>query len=415
MPPILRESWTLFVGVFLLMLGNGLQATLLGVRGAMEGMSPSALSWVMSAFFFGLLIGARVTPNMVAKVGHVRVFAALSSLISAGFILYAMAPDPWVWAATRFVIGFCFCGVYVVSESWLNDISTNKTRGKLLSAYMLAQTFGVIAAQGLLNLADPGGYALFAVISVAVSLSMTPMLLAATRAPTFETATPMTLRKLLEASPLGCVTVFLVGGLFSALFGMTGVYGVAEGLSVGQISALMAAIYAGGLITQLPIGWLSDRFDRRLLLIGTAILGGSGAAMGVFAHDFWSVLVCGALVGGSANPLYALALAYTNDYLERDQMAAASGGLLFINAIGAVGGPVVVGFAMQVYGPEAFFGFIALVLAAIALYGFYRMTQRASLPIEETGDFEAQSPVLSPVVFEVEEAHTVPESEAQTV
>ncbi|MEM7211933.1 MAG: MFS transporter, partial [Pseudomonadota bacterium] len=173
----IRNSWALLFGMTLLMIGNGLQGTVLGVRGDAEGMSPSVLGFVMSAYFLGFLGGTQVTPYLLRKVGHVRVFAALASMISAAFILYAAVVDPIAWFLMRVMVGFCLSGVYVVAESWLNDGATNETRGQTMSAYIFAQMLGIIVAQALLNVADPGGYDLFVIMSVLVSISFAPILL----------------------------------------------------------------------------------------------------------------------------------------------------------------------------------------------------------------------------------------------
>jgi MFS family permease len=397
---VLRDSWALLLGLLLLMLGNGLQGTLLGVRGAMEGMAPSTIAYVMSAYFVGLLIGARVTPLMIARVGHVRVFAALASMISAGFILYAAAPNPWVWAAMRLMVGFCFCGVYVVTESWLNDRATNETRGQAMSAYMFTQMAGIVAAQGILTLADPGGYTLFVIMSVLVSISFAPILLTVTPAPAFQTAKPMSLRQLYGVSPLGCVSVLLLGAMFSASFGMAAVYGAQAGLSVRQISLLVSAIYVGGLLFQWPIGWVSDRMDRRKLIVIVCTAGAAAAFMAAFL-GYTGVVIAAFLLGGAMNPLYSLIIAYTNDYLKPDDMAAASGGMLFLNGIGAVGGPLAVGFMMDRFGPPAFFIYIAMFMAAISVYGLWRMTRRPSVRPAETGPFAAILPSARSVAMEV--------------
>jgi MFS family permease len=398
---VFRDSWTLLLGLLLLMLGNGLQGTLLGVRGALEGMTPGALSVVMSAYFLGLLIGARVTPLMIRRVGHVRVFAALASMISAGFILYAALPDPWVWAATRLVVGFCFCGVYIVAESWLNERATNETRGQAMSAYMLVQMVGIVSAQGLMTLADPGGYALFVLISVLVSLSVTPMLLSVSPAPAFDAAKRMSLRRLMQVSPLGCVGVFLLGGVFSAMFGMAAVYGALAGLTVPQISALVAAMYAGGLVTQWPMGWLSDRIDRRRLIVGLCLAGFAASGLAALGPGYPLLLLLAAVVGGSVNPLYSVLIAHTNDFLEPSDMASASGGLLFLNGVGAVGGPLAVGLLMDRFGPGAFFLQMGGLMGLIALYGLWRMTRRPAKPAVETGAHIAVLPSASPVAVEI--------------
>ncbi|MEM9780537.1 MAG: MFS transporter, partial [Pseudomonadota bacterium] len=187
---VMRGSWPLFLGLLLLMIGNGLQGTLLGLRGALEGFSATTMSYVMAAYFLGFLLGSRVAPDLIRRVGHVRVFAALASLISAAFILYAAVPHPISWALMRLVVGLCFSGVYVVSESWLNATTTKSTRGQALSVYVIVQMIGIITAQGLLNVADPGGYELFVIMSVLVSISFAPILLAATPAPYFDTTKP---------------------------------------------------------------------------------------------------------------------------------------------------------------------------------------------------------------------------------
>ena len=225
---VLKHSWALLLGVLLLLLGNGLQGTLLGIRGAIEGYDAATMSLVMSAYYLGFLLGSRRATAMIARVGHVRVFAALASTISAVFILYAAAPDAWAWTAMRFVVGFSFAGVYVVAESWLNDAATNETRGQAMSLYMIVQMVGIIAAQFILNLADPAGYIHFVVISVLVSVSFLPILLAPVSAPAFQTTKPMSLRLLFRISPLGCVGTFLLGGVYAGIFAMGSVFGTAR-------------------------------------------------------------------------------------------------------------------------------------------------------------------------------------------
>ncbi len=397
---VIRESWSLLFGLLLLMLGNGMQATLLGVRGAVEAIPPPAMAWVMSAYFAGLLTGARVVPRLIRRVGHVRVYAALASLISVGFVLYAAFPNPWVWSATRFVVGFCFCGVYIVCESWLNDRATNETRGQAMSAYMLVQSLAVIAAQGLVNLADSGGWALFVLMSALVSVAVTPMLLSTQSAPMFADAKRMSLRALFRASPLGCVATFMLGGVFSAMFGMAAVYGGLAGLDVGQISALVAALYLGGVLFQLPIGRLSDRMDRRRLIVAVCALGAAGALLAALAQG-WALLLAAVVIGGTASPLYGLIIAYTNDFLTPDDMASASGGLLFLNGVGAVTGPLTVGWLMGRFGPPAFFLYIAGLLGVVCLYGLWRMTRRAAPDVSETRPFAVLSPSAQAVAVTV--------------
>lgn len=390
---VLRTSWPLLLGVLLFMVGNGMQGTLLGVRGAIEGIGTYQMSVVMSGYFAGFLFGSQMTPVMIRRVGHVRVFAALGSLISAVLILYAAVPHWLAWAALRVVIGFSFSGVYITAESWLNASSTNETRGQALSAYMIVQMIGIVAGQVLMNTADPAGWMLFVIPSVLVSLAFTPILLSVAPAPTFAEVQRLNFRKLFAASPLGVVGMFVMGGVFSAVFGMASVWGTQAGLSVPQISIFIASIYIGGLIAQYPIGWISDRMDRRRLIFFVSAVG-SVAMLAAFllAPGFWLLTLLGAVIGGVANPLYSLLVAYTNDYLDNSDMAAASGGLLFVNGIGAMMGPPITGWLMEAVGTGGFFLYLSLLTAFLAGYAAWRMTRRPSMAPEDTGAFTVISP-----------------------
>ena len=395
---VLKSTWPLLLGMMLLMLGNGMQGSLLGIRGGLENMETFQLSIVMSCYFVGFLFGSRMAPEMIRRVGHVRVFAALGSLISAVLILYAVAPNWIAWSLMRVLIGFSFSGVYITAESWLNNASSNENRGQALSLYLIVQMIGIISAQGLLNLGDPSGYILFIIPSVLVSLAFTPILLSVSPAPSFESTKPLSFRSLYEASPLGCVGMFLLGGIFSAQFGMAAVWGTQAGLNVRDISIFIAGIYVGGLVAQYPIGWLSDRMDRRSVILWLAALGGAGMLLPVVWDVSFVVLVAvGALAGAVSNPLYSLLLAYVNDYLDKSDMAAASAGLLFINGLGAIAGPVITGWLMGLIGPRGFFLYMAVLCLALAAYAAWRMTQRRSTP-DATAAYTPVSPSATAIV-----------------
>jgi len=380
---VLKNSWALLFGILLLMVGNGLQGTLLGVRGEMEGFSTMEMSIVMSSYFVGFLGASRMVPDLIRRVGHVRVFAALASFVSAVLILYPAWANPWAWAVGRVIIGFAYCGVYVTAESWLNNAATNETRGQALSAYMIATTLGIIVAQGLLLLADPGGYTLFIIISVLVSVSFAPILLSISPTPAFDSTAPMQLTKLLKTSPLGCVGMFLMGGIFAAQFGMSAVFATKIGLGLAQLSTFVAAFYVGGLILQYPIGWLSDRMDRRALICIIASAGAIAALLPLLAGTyFYLLLVSAFVIGGMSNPLYSLLIAHTNDFVAVEDMAASSSGLLFINGLGAILGPIVVGQMMDLMGAQGFFVIILVLLGLLGGYAAYRRTRRAA--VEDT-------------------------------
>lgn len=418
---VFGTTWPLLLGVMLLMVGNGVQGTLLGIRGGIEGFSTFQMSMVMSAYFLGFLFGSRMTPGMIRRVGHVRVFAALGSLISAVLVLYPVLAQWESWALLRVVIGFSFSGVYITAESWLNNSATNETRGQALSLYMIVQMIGIVAAQGLMNVASPSGFTLFVIPSVLVSLAFTPILLSIAPAPVFDTTKPLSFRKLYQTSPLGMVGIFLMGGVFSALFGMASVWGTLEGLSVRDLSIFIGTIYVGGMLFQYPIGWASDRMDRRQLILGLTAVGALVAVVAAFLSlPFVALLGVAMVVGGISNPLYSLLIAYTNDFLDKDDMAAASAGLIFINGLGAIFGPLVTGWVMAQMGAGGFFLFIGILLGLLSAYAGWRMTQRKATPVTDTGAFAAVVPTASPLavdavfeaaVEETEEANAAEEEE----
>ncbi|WP_372612161.1 MFS transporter [Aquicoccus sp.] len=399
---VLTSIWALLLGMMLLMVGNGLQGTLLGVRGGIEGFSTVEMSIVMSAYFVGFLGGSRLTPELIRRVGHVRVFAALASFVSAILVLYAVWANPWFWTVLRVVIGFCFSGVYVTAESWLNNAASNDTRGKALSLYMMVQMVGIVVAQGLLLVADPAGFVLFIIPSVLVSISFAPILLSIAPTPAFESTKPMSLGQIYRISPLGIVGMFLLGGVFSAQFGMGAVYGAEAGLTLVQISMFVSAFYVGATLFQYPLGWVSDRMDRRVLILAVSVLGGLGAIVGFgFGSAFPALLAAAFMIGGTSNPLYSLLLAYTNDFVEHEDMAAVSGGLVFANGLGAITGPLITGWMMGVIGAPGYFVFLGILLFAMAGYAGWRMTRRAAPAVEDTSSYTPVSMSTSPVAVEI--------------
>ena len=396
---VLTHSWPLLMGVMLLMVGNGIQGTLLGIRGNLEGFTTYQLSYVMAAYFLGFLFGSWAAPKMIRQVGHIRVFAALGSLISAILVIYPVYPDWLVWTLLRVLAGFCFSGIYITAESWINNTASNDTRGQALSAYMIVQMLGIIASQVILNLPDPTGFALFILPSVLVSLAFMPILLAPTPAPDFDSTRRLSFADLFRTSPLGCAGMLLTGGIFSAMFGMAAVWGAQAGLSLREISIFVGAMYVGGLALQYPVGWASDRIDRRMLIMG---LSAAAAVVMLVAAavplPFPALIGVAVLLGGITNPVYALLIAYTNDFVPRDQMAGASAGLIFLNGFGAIFGPTATGWMMETVGPRGFFLFIGLLFVALAGYALYRMTRRAAPQVSSA--FRGVSPVASSLAVE---------------
>ncbi len=401
---VVVSSWALFLGIAFIMLGNGLQGSLLGVRATIEGFPTAIIGLVMSAYFAGFLAGSTMVPRLVRRVGHIRVFAALASLASVAVLCHAVFVNPVGWGAIRLVTGFSYAGLYIVAESWLNDRATNETRGQLLSFYMVVMLAGMGAGQFLLNLADPASFELFILISVLVSLALIPILLTAAPAPEFRTPSAVSLRQLYLISPLGVVGTFGTVMAQGGLVGMGAVFATEAGLSIAEISMFMASMLFGGMLLQWPIGRLSDRFDRRRVLTVVTFLAAICAiattvVVGPFAESLpvWVLYALIGVFGGLNMPMYSLTMAHTNDYLEPSQMVAASGSLVLVGGIGAAFGPITLAGLMTALGPTGFFWGLGLIHAAIGFFALYRMSRRASMPLDEQGTFVAVPPRASPI------------------
>lgn len=383
----LLSCWALLLGFGILMLGDGLQGTLLAIRADLEGFSTTVTGLIMSTFYIGFLLGSVLTPKLTQKVGHIRVFAALAALASAAILLHALFIEVPVWVALRLLSGFCFAGLYIVAESWLNDRATNETRGKLLSLYMIVTYVGVGAGQLLLNLASPSEFPLFILTSVLISVAVVPLLLAAGSPPKYRESVNISLLALYRLSPLGIVSMFAVGLVTAAFFALGPVYGQQIGLDVEYISYFMTAAVVGTVILQAPIGALSDRFDRRIVLTITTLLTAIAAVLCVYASQVSTtmLLLAVALFGGLALPLYSVCIAYTNDHLKPNQMVAASGALVLTSGLGAVAGPILIASFMDRFGEQALFWSIAGVHAFTGLFALYRMMVRTAVPLDQQG------------------------------
>ena len=405
------ESWPLFLGMLLLMVSNGLLVTLLTLRATALGFSQSEITVMQAAYPLGALFGCLVAPKIVVAVGHIRSFGALASLCSTAALIHMVTADPYSWGAMRALTGFCFPGLYVVAESWLNGRADNKTRAALLSIYFITQTGGAAAGQLLLYIPDSRGNLLFVIVSVLISLSLVPMLLSARQGQDFEAPARLSVRELFRISPLGVSVSFLNGLAQGAFYIGLGLFGVAIGLAVNQVGLLVAAGTLGGMLAQFPLGALSDRIDRRWVIAGSAGLAllaclGLGLTGGSLADSGALYLAVG-LVGAFTLPLYSLAVAHTNDRLAPAQMVAASGGLVLVMNFGIVLGPLVGGLAITQLGAPALFFCLALIQGATALLALYRLAL-GEKRIVETGTAlpvgHAATPVASRLNPEAREA-----------
>ncbi len=388
------SCWALLLGIALIMMGNGLQGTLLAWRATLEGFSTTTTGLVMTGYFAGFLAGSLIVPKLLRNVGHIRVFAALASLASAAVLLHAVFVLPIVWFAFRLITGFSYSGLYVVAESWLNDAATNETRGQLLSVYMVMVLGGMGAGQFLLTAASPESFELFVVVSVLVSFALIPITLTVSPAPRFEAPDHVGLRQLYRTSPLGVLGALGIGVAHSTLFSMGPVYAQNVGFTVREVSVLMAIVLFGGLIMQWPTGRLSDHFDRRVVITVVTFVATAAALVAalVSGSQTGTVFVMMAIIGGTSLPLYSLFIAHTNDYLQPSQIVAASASLVLVAGVGLTLGPSITAALMDGIGPAGYFWSLGLVHGAVGLFALYRMTRRESLPREAQRHYAPVAP-----------------------
>ena len=388
----IKASWALLLGIGFIMVGNGLQGTLLGVRASLEGFEVFTTGVVMSFYFSGMLIGSILTPKLVARVGHIRVFAALASTASIAILLHSIYVNPYTWSLMRLVTGICFSGLFVVTESWLNDRASNENRGAILSVYMVVVTLGMGSGQFLLNVADPASTDLFILISVIISFALVPILLTARPAPAFDQGESMSIFALYKVSPLAVISNALTGAAHGTAFGLGAVYGLQKGFDNSLVALFMASFLWGGFLLQWPIGRLSDKYGRRGVMLLNAIVAVIlcllAAVWDTTSSSYIPLIV---IVGGSVMPMYSLCIAYASDRLSPEQIVSASGAMVMASGIGLSTGPILVAFAMSRFGPDVYFVGMASAFVAIILAVLNSMRYREVTP----EDVEDQSPMLA--------------------
>jgi len=375
---------SLLLGIALLMLGNGLLGTLLGVRMALAGLSSITIGLVMAGYFVGLALGALFGHGVIAGVGHIRAFSAFASLYSAVSLAHAFHFDPVFWCGLRILQGFCMAGLFMCVESWLNARATNETRGQLMSVYMIVIYFAQGLGQYFLTQGAPDAFVLYALVSAIVSLAVVPVALTRLPAPPPPQPSRISLRKLYEISPLGIFGAFASGLVVGAFYGMGPAFAPMAGLGLGQTALFMALAILGGLALQWPIGRLSDRIDRRTVILGAALaVAAISAALALAAErSVAGVLAGGALFGAFGFVLYPLSVAHANDVIDPDEFVGLAAGLLLAYSFGAIGGPVGAAAVMAWSGPGGLFLFTAVVAAAAAGFTLYRMRRQPDLPVD---------------------------------
>jgi MFS family permease len=397
---IIINSWALFTGFGIIVISHGFQGNLLGIRTVIENFNFIATGTMMSAYFIGFFIGANVVPNLVTKVGHIRVFAAFASMASLSSLIHVVFVDPYVWVLARFLTGFSMIGIFIIVESWLNDRANNQTRGKVLSLYMLITYVGMALGNFLLNVSDPKNYEPFILISLLFSIALIPILLTKRKPPKFKKNSSIKIKELFKISPFGSFSMFCTGFIFAPIFSLLSVYAVTMKLSIFETSLLLVGVMLAGALFQWPIGSLSDKYDRRKIIIGSSIaamffsfsailVSGAGNSLpNLFmestvsfnyfstAMDKTKLFIFIILLAGVTLPLFSLNLALINDYIPKEKFVAAGGGLNIIFGLGAIAGPIMCSTLMHFLGPNGFFVHLIVFLLAIIIFGFYRISQR---------------------------------------
>ncbi len=378
-PPVGRDlalaTWGLFVGMALLLFAAGLFGTLLSVRSELAGLPTLVSGLISTAYYLGFLVGSRVALQALTRVGHIRAFTALASLLSATVIAIGLTSSAWGWAALRLVTGLCMAGQYVVAESWLNDLADNETRGRLLAIYNAVTIAAWGSGQVLQFAFAPRLLTGYAVASILISIAVVPVALSERAvAPPIRESAKISLRELAKVVPTGVGSCFLVGIAHGALTGMAAVYATRSGLSPGRIGLFVAAPSVGGVLLQWPISAASDDLDRRavgaLAAVG-AMLTSALLLLGPATKPMAIVLV--GLLGGLSYPLYAIAGAYTNDWIEPEHVNSAASQLVTLYGIGAVIGPIVAAAMINVLDLKGYSWSLIMLHGFVATFFVYRM------------------------------------------
>ncbi len=411
MNKVLKNSWALFLGMSFIMMAYGFQGSLLGVRAVQEEFSLTATGFMMSGYFVGYFIGAATIPNVISRVGHIRVFAAFASLASLVILMHSILISPFIWFLLRVLTGISMVCIYTVAESWLNDRSSNKNRGSVLSIYMVILYGSLGLGMFLLNFSSPKNFEPFILISVITSLALIPILLTKKKPPTFKKIKVMTLKDLYEASPFGMVSSFLYGIVQSALFTLLAVYATSMNFTILEISIVTFLLAISGAIAQFPIGKISDIYDRRKVIIfstfGAAIFAIFSILVsrqmylpeGLATSKTWFYIFF-ILFSFCSLPMFSLILAHTNDYISKEKFVAAGAGLQFTFGFGAISGPFLCSIIMDIIGSNGFFVFLFFFHSLIGIYGIYRMKIRPSVDNPDS-QFVAMPQTITPAGIEL--------------
>ncbi len=377
---IIKSIGTLLISAAILLAGSGLLGTLVAVSAELHGFPVVAIGFMSSCYFAGFMAGCLITPHLVKRVGHVRVFAALSSLIAASALMHMLVINVPAWAILRAITGFGFAGLYMLIESWINEQAPNEKRGKVLAIYRMVDLSALTAGQFMLTLGDPKNFVLFSVVAILISIAIIPISISTSKAPAQVSETKLDIKKLFRVSPLAVIGCFAVGLTSGAFWGVAPVFVQQLGHPVIIVSVFMSAVIASGAVMQWPMGWLSDKVGRRKVIILASIGASlSGLFLWHYAPLSLEFLVLGGVLYGTFGmQLFGLSAAHANDFAQPHEFVTISGGLFLIFGVGSVLGPSIAPIVMEIAGPSAMFAYTALIHIILALYGMYRLTQRVS-------------------------------------
>ena len=408
---VLKNSWALFLGMSFIMMAYGFQGSLLGVRAVQEEFSLTATGFLMSGYFIGYFIGAATIPNVISKVGHVRVFAAFASLASLIILIHSILIHPFIWFLLRVLTGVSMVCMYTVAESWLNDRSNNKNRGSVLSIYMVILYGSIGIGMFLLNFSTPKNFQPFILVSVITSAALIPILLTKKKPPTFKKINVMTFNELYKVSPFGIVSSFFYGTIQSALFTLLAVYATSMNFTIFEISIVTFLLAISGAIAQFPIGKISDVYDRRKVIVSSTFGAAIFALITIFVSGqmylpdglatsktwFYIFFI---LFSFCSLPMFSLILAHTNDYITKDKFVAAGAGLQFTFGLGAMAGPFLCSIFMDLVGSNGFFIFLFFFHSLIGVFGIYRMKVRETVDNPDS-QFVAMPQTITPAGIEL--------------
>lgn len=387
----LRPLIPILAAAGILLGGNGLQGTLIAVRGVEEGFSAAMIGFMGTAYFAGFLIGCLVIVRMMRAVGHIRAFSALAAIAASATLAMVLAIDPVVWSGARFLCGFCFAGLFTIVESWLNAGVANADRARVLAVYRIVDLGAVTGSQFLIPLVGPDGFAIFAVMTIMITLSLVPVSLGDRSNPQPPRDVRLDLRRAWAISPIaatGCITVGVTNSAFRTL---GPVYAHDIGMSVADVATFISLSIIGGVLIQYPLGHASDRHDRRtVLLLTTTLATAATLALGLFAgSDQMINFVLVFIFGAFAMPLYSLSAAHANDRAGKDEYVMLNAALMLFYSVGAIGGPFAAAAGMERFGPPALFLFSAFVYMVFIVLILLRMGAREPTPEKQRARFIA--------------------------